>query len=134
MAMISTLLVEIVFSRTYSSPVKWVKSLLIHDLKRVSTSVLMKERDNQTQLVLQGFTLIARAYLDHGKIHPGIVAPIFTRCVEALTDQDVDNDSMSFQVLAYAASIIPTMMTQAQVAYSLHFSAVDAQFKMPSKG
>ena len=116
MAMISTLLAEIVFSRIYSSPVKWVKSLLIHDLERVSTSVLMNESDNQTQLALQGSTLVARAYLDHGKIHPGIdrLAPIFTRCVEALTDQDGDNDSMSFRllarVLAYAASIESTMM------------------------
>ena len=140
MAVISTLLAEIVFSRIYSSPVKWVKNLLIHDLERVSTSVLMSQSDNETQLALQGSTLVARAYLDHGKPYQGInrLSPIFARSIEALTDQDGDNDSGSFRllarVLAFASVIEPSMRKQAQIAYSLQFSTVDARFKVPAKG
>ena len=50
---ISVLLAEIVFSTIYSSPVKWVKNLLIHDLERVSASVIEEQDDISTPCALQ---------------------------------------------------------------------------------
>ena len=135
---ISVLLAEIVFSRIYSSPVKWVKHLLIHDLERVSASVLEKQGDISTPWALRaakGSCLIARAYLNHGKTYEGLerLKPMFEKCIETLTDDDGDNDCASFQllarVLAYAAAIEPAMMEQAQISYSLQFSMVDPRFK-----
>lgn len=69
MAQVSNLLAEIVFSRIHSSPVKWIKILLIHDLERVFASAMMEQRYTPTQLARQGFSLVARAYLDHGRIY-----------------------------------------------------------------
>ena len=78
--------------------------------------------------------------MDHGRIYQGFerLNPIFEECIEDLTDQDGDNDSMNFRllarVLAYAAVIEPPMMEYAQTAYSLQFSVVDVRSKVPVKG
>ncbi|CZR57803.1 uncharacterized protein PAC_07692 [Phialocephala subalpina] len=65
-----------------------------------------------------------------GKMGPtndfqSVVEKTFRACIDALTDNQAWNDCSGFRILAKVLAFVPEMKRDAQIAFSLQFSAVD---------
>ena len=127
---VNKLFSELVFSRIHASPVKWVKSLLLKELRKVAKPPMAAKG---SWYELRGFnysTLVAKAFLDHGRKEKTleILNPIFADSVAALRDDTGDNDCASFRLLARVLAYMGRDR-QAQIAYSAQFSSVNTEFE-----
>ncbi|KAF8860934.1 hypothetical protein BDZ45DRAFT_293513 [Acephala macrosclerotiorum] len=74
-----------------------------------------------------------------GKMGPtndfqSVIEKTFRACIDALTDNQAWNDCSGFRILAKVMAFVPEMKRDAQIAYSLQFSAVDDKlFNPPSE-